>query len=100
METGRRAAGQAEGALDELPQLGPELNVPPLAVAPMAQLANDRLSDAGGPRFESQTGRVRDEFITSLRRDRRPAIKGLRPPEQHTGNSIRTEKTPSSQKNS
>ena len=34
-------------------------------VAPIAQLVKGRLSDAGGPRFESQTGRVRGKS-TSL----------------------------------
>ena len=29
-----------------------------LGVAPIAQLVKGRLSDAGGPRFESQAGRV------------------------------------------
>lgn len=42
-------------------------------------------SDAGGLGFESQTGRVRGRSIPSLWRDRRPAIKGLRPSEHHAG---------------
>ena len=46
---------------------------------------DDRLSDAGGPRFESQTGRVTGKSIPSLWRDRHPAIKGLRPPSTTQG---------------
>ena len=52
----------------------------------------ERISDAGGLRFESQTGRVRGKSIPSLWRDKHPAIKGLRPPEHHAGYSIRTNK--------
>ena len=65
-------------------------------VALVAQLAKDRLSDAGGPGFESQTGRVTGKSIPRLWRDKRPAIKGLRPPEHHAGHSVRTKKTPES----
>ena len=54
-------------------------------VAPIAQLALDRLSDAEGPRFESQAGRCMGKSTPSLWRHRRPAIKGLRPPEHHSG---------------
>ena len=46
---------------------------------------NGRLSDAGGLRFESQTGRVAGKSIPSLWREKHPAIKGLRPPEHHAG---------------
>ena len=56
-----------------------------------SSVAKDRLSDAGGPRFESQTGRVTDKSTPSLWRDEHPAIKGLQPPEHHAGHSIRTE---------
>ena len=54
-----------------------------LGVAPMAQLAKGRLSDAGGLRFESQAGRVTGKSIPSLWRDQHPAIKSLRPAEHH-----------------
>ena len=69
-------------------------NVDPTVDAPIAQLVKGRLSDAGGPRFESQTGRVTGKSIPSLWRDRHPATKGLRPPEHDSGHSIRTKKTP------
>ena len=59
--------------------------------------SKDRLSDAGCPRFESQTRRVTGKSIPSFWRDRHPAIKGLRPPECHARHPIRTEKTPPSQ---
>ena len=62
-------------------------------MAPIAQLAKDGLSDAGGLRFESQTWLVTGESTRSLRRDKHPAIKGLRPPEHDAGHSIRTKKT-------
>ena len=42
-----------------------------------SSVAKDRLSDAGGPRFESQTGQITGKPS--------PAIKGLRPPEHHAG---------------
>ena len=42
-------------------------------------------SDARGPGFEPQTGRVNGKFIPSLWRDKRPAIKCLRTPEHHAG---------------
>ena len=42
-------------------------------------------SDAGGLRFESQTGRVRGKATPSLWRDSHLAIKGLQPPEHHAG---------------
>ena len=58
-------------------------------VAPMAQLVKVRLSDAGGPRFESQTGRVTGESTTSLWRDKHPANKGLQ--STMRGDSIRTD---------
>ena len=61
-------------------------------VAPIAQLAKDRLSDTGGLGFKSQTGRVTGKSTPSLWRDKRLAIKGLRPPEHHAGHSIRTER--------
>ena len=65
--------------------------------APIARLAKGRLSAAGGPRFESQTGRVMGKPLPSLWRDKHPAIKGLQPPEQHAGHSNRTKQTPPSQ---
>ena len=43
------------------------------------------LSDAGGPRFDSQTGWVWGRSAPSLWRDKHPAIKGLQPPEHHAG---------------
>ena len=61
-------------------------------MAPIAQLVKGRLSDAGGLRFESQAGRVTGTSIPSLWRDKHPAIKGLRPPEHHVENSIRTKR--------
>ena len=51
----------------------------------IALLPKDRLSDAGGLGFESQTGWVTGKFTPSLWRDQHPAIKGLRPPEHHAG---------------
>ena len=63
-----------------------------------SSVAKDRLSDAGGPRFDSQTGRVRGKSTPSLWRDKHPVIQGLWPPEHHAGHSIRTNKTPPSQK--
>ena len=66
------------------------------AVAPIAQLAQDRLSGAGGLLFESQTGRVTCKSTPSLWGDKHPAIKGLGPPEHHAGHSIRTKTTPPS----
>ena len=54
-------------------------------VAPIAQSVKGRISDAGGPRFESQTGRVTGKSIPSLWTDKHHANKGLRPPEHHTG---------------
>ena len=67
-------------------------------VAKPAQLVKGRLSDAGGPRFESQAGRVTGESAPSLWRDRHPAIKGLRPPGHHAGKFHPDhEKTPPSQ---
>ena len=54
-------------------------------VAPIAQLVKGRLSDAGGPRFQPQTGQVKGKAIPSLWRDARRAIKGPRPPEHHAG---------------
>ena len=54
-------------------------------VALVAQLVKGQLSDAGGPMFESQAGRVTGKSIPSLWRDRHPAIKDLRPPEHHAG---------------
>ena len=50
-------------------------------------------------RFESQTWRVTGKSIPNLWRDKHPAIKGLRPPEHHTGHTIRTRKTPPSPHN-
>ena len=50
-----------------------------------SSVAKDRLSDAGCLGFESQTGGVRGESSTSLWRDKRPASKGLRPPEHYAG---------------
>ena len=38
-----------------------------------------RSSDAGGPRFEPQTGRVTSESTPSLWGDRHPAVKGTWP---------------------
>ena len=64
----------------------------PAIVAPIAQLASDRLSDAGGLGFESQTGLVMGKSIPSLWRDKHPAVKGLRPPEHHAGHSIRNKR--------
>ena len=61
-----------------------DVSVAPI-VAPIAQLAKDRHSDAGGPGFESQAGRVTGKSTPSLWRDKHPAIKGLRPPEHHAG---------------
>ena len=55
------------------------------SVAPMAQLAKDRLSDAEGLGFESQNGRVTGKSTPSLWRNEHPAVKGLRPPEHHAG---------------
>ena len=52
----------------------------------------DRLSDAEGLGFESQTGRVTGRPTPSLWRDKHPAIEGLRPPEHHARHSIRTKK--------
>ena len=43
-------------------------------VAPVAQWATDRLSDAGGPGFEFQTGRVTGKHTPSHRRDGHPAV--------------------------
>ena len=54
--------------------------------------AKDPLSDAGGPRFEFQTGRVTGKSIPSLWRDKHFAIEGLRPPGHHAGHSIQTKK--------
>ena len=54
------------------------------------------LSDAGGLRFESQTGGITGKPIPSLWRDNYPAIKCLQPPEHHAGHSIQTKKTPPS----
>ena len=48
---------------------------------PAASLAKDRLSDAGGLGFESQTGRVTGKSTPSLWRDKH----GLRPPERLAG---------------
>ena len=50
-----------------------------------SSVAKVRLSDAGGPRFESQAGWVTGKSTPSPWRDKHPAIKGLRPPEQHAG---------------
>ena len=50
-----------------------------------SSVAKDRLSDAGGPRFDSQTGPVTGKPIPSLWGDKHPAIKGLWPPEHHVG---------------
>ena len=70
-----------------------------LGVAPRAQLVEDRLSDAGGLRFESQAGRVTGKAIPSLWREKHPAIKGLRPPEHHAGKFHPDhKKTPASQR--
>ena len=44
--------------------------------------------------LESRTGRVTGKSTPSLWRDKRPAIKGLGPPEHHAGHSIRTKQTP------
>ena len=48
-----------------------------------SSVAKDRLSGAGGPRFESQTGWLTGKSIPSLWRDKHLAIKGLQPPELH-----------------
>ena len=61
-------------------------------------MVEDRISDAGGPRFESQTGRVTGKPTTSLWRDKHPAIKGLRPPEHQAGKFRQDQTTPPSQK--
>ena len=53
--------------------------------APIAQLVKGRLSDARGLRFESQAGRVTGKSIPGLLGEKRPAIKGLRPPEHLAG---------------
>ena len=67
-------------------------------VAPIAQSAKYRLSDAGGLGFESQTGRATGKSIPSLWRDKHAAIKSLRPPELHAGKSHPDhKKTPPSQ---
>ena len=58
-----------------------------MEVAPIAQLVKGLLPDAEGPRFDSQTGRVRGKSTLSLWKGKRPAIKGLRPPEHHAGKS-------------
>ena len=74
------------------------VNPPRELVAPETQLAKDRLSDAGGLRFESQTGLVTGKSIRILWRDTHPAIKGLRPPEHHAGQCHPDRnKTPTSQ---
>ena len=60
-------------------------------VAPIAQLVKGRLSDAGGLKFESQTGRLTCKCIPSLRRDivtLHSRASGLQSTKQ--GNSIRT----------
>ena len=63
-----------------------------------SSVAKDRLSDAGGPRFESQTGRVTGEPTSSLLGDKRPAMEGIWSPEHHAGHSMRTKHTLPSQK--
>ena len=45
-------------------------------VAPMLSWLKGRLSDAGGPRLESQIMRVKGKPIPSLWRDEHPAIQG------------------------
>ena len=67
------------------------------SVAPGAQLAKGRLPDAGGPRFESQAGRVTGESAQKLWRDKHPAIKGLQPPEHLAGRFHADQKTCPSQ---
>ena len=64
-------------------------------VAPTARSVKDRLSGAGGPRFESQAGRVAGKPTPSLWRDKQPAIKGHWPPEHHTGQFHPDQKDPS-----
>ena len=51
-----------------------------------------RLSDVGGPRLDSQTGRVRGKSIPSPWRDKHPASKGPRPPEHHVGQLLSDQK--------
>ena len=58
-----------------------------------SSVVKDRLSDAGGPRFEPQAGRVTGKPTPSLWRDKHPAIKGLRPPERHAGQSDGLDRT-------
>ena len=63
-------------------------------------VVKDSISDAGGPRFESQAGRVTGKSIPSLWRDKHPAIKSLWPPEHHAGKLCQVQqdlKTPSNQ---
>ena len=50
-----------------------------------SSVGRGRLSDAGGPRFESQAGWVTGKSIPILWRDKRPAVKGLWPSEHHAG---------------
>ena len=59
--------------------------------------AGSARSDAGRLGFESQTGPFTGEPIPSLRRDKHPAIKGLRPLKHHAGHSVRTKNTIPSQ---
>ena len=59
-------------------------------VAPIAQFVKGRLSDAGGPRFESQAGRVTSKSTPSQWRGKHPAIKGHGLQSTRQGNSIRT----------
>ena len=61
-------------------------------------MVEDPISDVGGPRFESQTGRLTGKQTPSLWRDKRPAVKGLRPPEHHAGQFHLDLKTPPSPK--
>ena len=61
-------------------------------VAPIAQLFKDRRSDAGGPSFECQAGRVTGKSTPGLWRNRHPAIKGLWPPEHHAGQFLPAKK--------
>jgi hypothetical protein len=57
-------------------------------------MAKYRLSDVGGLRFESKTGRVTGRSTPSPEKDnQRPAMRGPQPPEHHAGHSIETKPT-------
>jgi len=62
-------------------------------------LVKGRPSDAGGPRFESQTGWVTGRPTPSLGRGKHPGMKGLRPPEHHAGQFNPDQQTFESQEN-